>query len=143
MIIRSKTKYSHPLVFRFFMKKLILSCPINFLSTKKTPYSYFLTFHEKTKALKLIFCQKTSTLSKIPALVAEKKNKLCRKHASIMPFFPDFSNNCCSHAYFLSEKRPISKIQSSNSFIFRISIKKPLLLCLYLSKMRPGPYLVK
>ena len=48
-----------------------------------------------------------------------------------MPIFPDFSNNCCSHAHILSEKRPISKIQSSNSFIFRIFMKKPLLVCLY------------
>ena len=48
-----------------------------------------------------------------------------------MPIFLDFSNNCCSHAHILSEKRPISKIQSSNSFIFRIFMKKPLLVCLY------------
>ena len=113
------------LFFRFFTKKLLLSCPYY---VNKRPFS------KKHTALLAIFCQKnfhslTNTVlschffqifhEKHPAVMpvfGQKKRQFCQNYTILwankvnrMPFFSNFSRkNPCSHDNILSKKRPFS-----------------------------------
>ena len=156
-IIFLRSRCSHVIFFKFFMKKPLISCPYlvkkrkfrencNILWAKKAiKTSFFLIFNEKINALMYIFCKNVhkNTLFSCPYLLSifcQKKRPFSQKHCALMSYCSIFSwKTPCCHAH--SKKRPFCQNniyygpkRSLGCPFFRFVITKSFLSCPYLVK---------
>ena len=121
--ILSKTRYSHDIVSKFFMKNPLLSClhifsQKNVCSVKTTLYYY----HGSKKSIRCPFFPIFHENARMPMY--------CRKNVHSL------KNTMLSFPYFVKKTFILSKTRCSPVFFFDIIMKNPLLSCPYFVKKR-------